>query len=301
MRRSAACSTWHCTAPRPSTSPRPPRRQRAEPVGGEVTEPALVRQTADARTDQGGPTTLPTGVDRSIPVGRMRLRSDTTTLTLPRAPSSLRRVYARLSTLLPEGVLLTPDQLVYLGFIRREHGKMSELAHNEEASQNLRDTYLLTRQMASEEERAATIANVLFPSWEDQTAHLLSLVHRIVSDGWDRTWASDSEGNQLEEWREEAVNFSVLAALLKAWYVLEDVVDFMAYSRAAECVSTEISKQTGSQEVDFYSWQAAPDQTKEDVLRVIENALRKVKAQSTVSALRRAAALRKMEAPPDGS
>ena len=178
---------------------------------------------------------------------------------------------------------------------------MSELPRNEETSQNLHDTYLLTRQMTSQEERAATIANVLLPSQEEQTAQLLGLVHRIVSDGWDSTWASDSEGNQLEEWREEAVNFSVLAALLKARYALEDVVDFMAYSHAAEYVSAEISKQTGFQEVDFYSWQAAPDRTKEDVLHVIENALRKVKAQSTVSALRRAAALRKMEARPNGS
>lgn len=175
---------------------------------------------------------------------------------------------------------------------------MSELAHNEETSQNLCDTYLLTRQMISEEERAATIDNVLFPSLEDQTAHLLSLVHRIVSNGWDRTWASDSDGNQLEEWREEAVNFNVLAALLKAWYILEDAVDFMAYSHATECVSVEISKQMESQEVDFYSWQTAPDRTKEDVLRVIENALKRVKAQGKASELRRSAALRKMEARP---
>ena len=65
----------------------------------------------------------------------------------------------------------------------------------------------------------------LFPTAEGEVAEVLSLMRRIVASGWDREWASDKDGNQVDEWSEEAVNFSLLAALSKAQDMLDGVVD----------------------------------------------------------------------------
>ena len=124
----------------------------------------------------------------------------------------------------------------------------------------------------------ASLTNLLFPLEESQIAEVLSLVRRIVSSGWDREWASNEEGNQVEEWRDDAVNFNLLAAVLKAGYILEDVVDVMVHSKAAGLVFAEIREQAGSKEVNIHDWQTAPERTKQDVLNVIDNALKRMKA-----------------------
>lgn len=124
----------------------------------------------------------------------------------------------------------------------------------------------------------ASLTDLLFPSEESQIAEVLSLVRRIVSSGWDREWASNEEGNQVEEWRDDAVNFNLLAAVLKAGYILEDVVDVMVHSKAAGLVFAEIREQAGSKEVNIHDWQTAPERTKQDVLNVIDNALKRMKA-----------------------
>ena len=124
----------------------------------------------------------------------------------------------------------------------------------------------------------ASLTDLLFPSEESQIAEILSLVRHIVSSGWDREWASNKEGNQVEEWRDDAVNFNLLAAVLKAGYILEDVVDVMVHSKAAGLVFAEIREQAGSKEVNIHDWQTAPERTKQDVLNVIDNALKKMKA-----------------------
>ena len=157
---------------------------------------------------------------------------------------------------------------------------MSESAHNEETSQNLHDIFLAAGQMANDQERNVTLTKLLFPSTEGQTTEVLSLVRRIVSSGWDKEWASDEEGKQVEEWQDEAVNFSLLAAVLKAGYILEDVVDVVVHSKAADLVFAEVREQAKLTELNIYDWQPVPERTKEDVLNVIEKALEKMKAGS---------------------
>ena len=100
---------------------------------------------------------------------------------------------------------------------------MSELVPNDDTSQDLRDMFRAVDRMASEQERSAALTKMLFPTEvEEQITEILTLVRRIVSSGWDNEWASDEEGNQVEEWRDDAVNFNLLAAVLKAGYILED-------------------------------------------------------------------------------
>ncbi len=125
-----------------------------------------------------------------------------------------------------------------------------------------------------------SLSDMLFPSEESQIAETLSLVRRIVSSGWDREWASDEHGNQVEEWSDDAVNFNLLAAMLKAGYILEDVVDIMVHSKAVALVVAEIHEQLGSTEVNIHDWQTAHERTKDGILNVIDNALKKMKAGS---------------------
>ena len=126
----------------------------------------------------------------------------------------------------------------------------------------------------------ASLSDILFPSEESQIAETLSLIRRIVSSGWDREWASDEHGNQVEEWRDDAVNFNLLAAVLRAGYILEDVMDIMVHQKAATLVFSEIREQAGCAEMNIHDWQTAPERTKEDVLKVIDNALGNMKAGS---------------------
>ena len=126
----------------------------------------------------------------------------------------------------------------------------------------------------------ASLADVLFPSPESQITEVISLVRRIVSGGWDKEWASDKEGNQVEEWQDEAVNFNLLAAVLRAGYILEDVVDIVVHSKAVALISAEIREQTNSTGMNIHDWQTAPERTKEDVLNIIDNASEKMKAGS---------------------
>ncbi len=150
---------------------------------------------------------------------------------------------------------------------------MSEMLHNKETSRNLYDMFLTVDKMTNAHERSAMLAKMLFPKEEEQIAEVLTLVRRIVSSGWDREWASDEHGNQVEEWRDDAVNFNLLAAVLRAGYILEDVVDIMVHQKAATLVFSAIRGQAGCAEMNIHDWQTAPERTKEDVLKVIDNAL----------------------------
>ena len=157
---------------------------------------------------------------------------------------------------------------------------MSELVPNDDTSPDLRDMFRAVDRMASEQERSAALTKMLFPTEEEQITEILTLVRRIVSSGWDNEWASDEEGNQVEEWRDDAVNFNLLAAVLKAGNILEDAVDVMVHSKAANLVFAEIGQQAGDAGVNIHSWQTAPERTREDVLNVIDSVSEKMKAGS---------------------
>lgn len=154
---------------------------------------------------------------------------------------------------------------------------MGESPYDEETHDNLREASNAAGRITSAEERAAVLAKLLFPSEKEQVIEMLSLIRRIVSSGWDKEWASDEQGNQVEEWSDRAVHFNLIAAKLKAWYLVEDVVDFMVHSKASRLVDAVIDEQVGATEVDYYAWQTAPERTKEDVLVVIGKALEKAK------------------------
>ena len=154
---------------------------------------------------------------------------------------------------------------------------MGESMYDEETYEKLRGMSHAIGQMPSEQERNVILAKLLFPSEKEQVIEILSLIRRIVSSGWDKEWASDENGNQVEEWRDDAVYFNLIAAKLKAWYLLEDVVDFETHSEASRLVNAAINEKIWSTEVDYYAWQTAPERTKEDVLNVIDIALEKIK------------------------
>ena len=116
----------------------------------------------------------------------------------------------------------------------------------------------------------------LFPTAEEEAAEVLSLVRRIVASGWDREWASDEGGNQVDEWSEEAVNFSLLAALSKAQDVSDGVVDSVVICRVGSCImGTVASDSTGPE--NLYEWNSSPKRTPEDVLNVIDKAMERLK------------------------
>ena len=116
----------------------------------------------------------------------------------------------------------------------------------------------------------------LFPTAEGEVAEVLSLMRRIVASGWDREWASDKDGNQVDEWSEEAVNFSLLAALSKAQDMLDGVVDNVVICRVGSCImSTVASNGTGPENI--YEWHSSPERTSEDVLNVIDKAMGSLK------------------------
>ena len=155
---------------------------------------------------------------------------------------------------------------------------MSEMLHDEETSRNLHDMFLTVDQVANAHERSAMLAKMLFTTEEEQIAEVLTLVRRIISSGWDREWASNEEGNQVEEWRDDAINFNLIAAVLKAGYILEDAVDVVIHSKAADLIFAEVHEHAGSQEVNIHDWQTAPGRTKKDVLYIVDKALKKMKA-----------------------
>ncbi len=157
---------------------------------------------------------------------------------------------------------------------------MGEAVYDEETDENLRKMSHAIGPIASEQQREVTLAKLLFPSVEEQVIEILSLIRRIISSGWDRGWASDEQGNQVEEWSDKAVNFNLIAAKLKAWYLVEDVVDFVVHSKASRLVDAAIDELVGSAEVDYYAWQTAPERTQEDVLGVIDRALENAKVGS---------------------
>ncbi|MYA50065.1 MAG: hypothetical protein F4045_12245 [Chloroflexi bacterium] len=120
----------------------------------------------------------------------------------------------------------------------------------------------------------------MFPTEEEEIAEVLSLARRIVSTGWDSGWASDKDGNQVEEWQDEAVNFNLLAAFLKVDDVIDGRIDYVVQSKATEQVFDIIRNEMGSEELNVYDWQTDPNRTKEDVLGVLDKALQNMKVDS---------------------
>ena len=117
----------------------------------------------------------------------------------------------------------------------------------------------------------------MFPTEQEEIAEVLSLARRIVSTGWDNEWASDKDGNQVEEWQDEAVNFNLLAAFLKVDDVVDGRIDYVVQCKAGEQVFNIIREEIGSEEINIYDWQTDQNRTKEDVLDMIDKALEKTK------------------------
>lgn len=155
---------------------------------------------------------------------------------------------------------------------------MGESVYGGETQENLREVSRAVPQMVSGQERDTALAEQFFFGGEEQVVGILAMIRQIVSNGWDKEWASDEQGNQIEEWRDDAVNFNLLAAKLKALFILEDTVDFMTHYEASRFVDIALDEQSESMEADYYAWQTAPGRTKEDVLNVIDKAIEKAKA-----------------------
>ena len=155
---------------------------------------------------------------------------------------------------------------------------MGESVYSKETHENLHGISHAVGQMVSGQDRDTALAEQFFFGGEEQVVGILSMVRQIVSSGWDKEWASDEQGNQIEEWRDDAVKFNLLAAKLKALYILEDAVDYMTHYQASRFVDIALDEQAGSVETDYYAWQTAPERTQEDVLNVIDKAIEKAKA-----------------------
>lgn len=110
---------------------------------------------------------------------------------------------------------------------------------------------------------------------ETEMADVLLLTRRLIANGWDNEWASDEYGNQVQEWQDEAVNFNLLAAYLKAEDILDFVIDLGPQEWARRRVDEVVFERYGTPVT--YEWQTDPRRTKQEILDILDATIQRLR------------------------